>query len=103
MENFMKQFKKTENKVNLEDRIMSFGRYKNMKYKDIYETDKDYVRVVVSMKDNKYFKPLRRYFEQQIEKDYGSDTDDENSENNTEDDMVEAHCMDGLNKSVVFE
>ena len=104
MNNFLKAVEKQKADRKL---VINFGKYKGRKLSDIYDSDLSYVAWVVAKdntEDGKYFKNAIKYFKSRIAIDYGdSDGDDENSENNTEDAMVQSHCMDGLNKSVVFE
>jgi hypothetical protein len=66
----LKQFKKSD--VPLEDRTINFGKHCGKTYKQIYDEDKLYVKWVVTCKDDKYVKNIKKYFIQRIEKDYSN-------------------------------
>ena len=72
MESFLKQFEndKPKNPKPLGLFTINFGKHKGKTYKEIYENDKNYVKYIVTLKDDKYIKKIKQYFLSRIEVDY---------------------------------
>ena len=68
---FLEQFenKQEENKP-MGETVINFGRHKGATYDHIYENDKQYVKWIITNKDEKYIKKIKAYFVERIEKDY---------------------------------
>jgi hypothetical protein len=72
MDNFLKQFPpKFNHNQDVSTRQFTFGRYKGETYLHVYETDKDYVRFVVTLADEKYYGAVKAYYIELIEEQYG--------------------------------
>ena len=63
---------KDDNVVDIGDTIMNFGKYKGVAYKKIYE-DKPYVKWIITKKDDKYVKHIKKYLLDRIKEEYGSE------------------------------
>ena len=50
--------------------LMTFGRFKGETYDYIYENHKEYVKWIVTTKDEKYVKKIKGYFVERIQQDY---------------------------------
>jgi len=73
MDQFLKQFNDSERvSVPLEQRVMGFGKYKGKTYAEVYNTDKNYVKWIVTNKDDKYIKSVKKYFTERIQEDYSN-------------------------------
>ena len=73
MLNFLSQFENLENTVTdkpVGETVMNFGKHKSKNYDEIYNTDKIYVKWIVTNKEDKYIKKIKAYFLQRIEEDY---------------------------------
>ena len=68
---FLQQFEepKPEDKP-VGETVINFGRHKGKTYDYIYENDKQYVRWVITNKDEKYIKKIKAYFVEKIQQDY---------------------------------
>ena len=72
MDQFLKQFNDTEKLSKpLGERTLNFGRHKGKTYDEVYDTDKSYVKWIVTTND-KYTKLIKKYFTERIEKDYSN-------------------------------
>ena len=70
MESFLKQFENDKNTKPLGLFTINFGKHKGKTYKEIYDNHKDYVKYIVTLKDDKYVKRIKEYFLSRIEVDY---------------------------------
>lgn len=55
------------------ENLMKFGRHKGATYDNIYENDKEYVKWIITNKEDKYIKKIKAYFVDRIQQDYGTD------------------------------
>ena len=71
MDQFLKQFEnKPKNTKPLGQYVMKFGKHKNKTYKTIYEEDPDYVKWIVTTKDDTYIKRIKEYCMSRIQTEY---------------------------------
>lgn len=67
---FLEQFEKKEEIKFIGETLLNFGKYKGKSYDEIYNTDKLYVKYIVTTSDDKYVKKIKAYFLEKIEEDY---------------------------------
>ena len=73
LSNFLEQFDNLEEHQEekpVGETVMNFGKHKSKNYDEIYNTDKIYVKWIVTNKEDKYIKKIKAYFLQRIEEDY---------------------------------
>lgn len=71
---FLQEFeKKPQEKKPIGETIINFGKHKGSTYDYIYENDKNYVKWIITNKEDKYIKKIKAYFIERIQQDYGTD------------------------------
>lgn len=68
---FLQEFEeKPQETKPMGETVMNFGRHKGETYDYIYENDKNYVKWVITNKEDKYIKKIKGYFVERIQEDY---------------------------------